>query len=65
MKYVLSKNKKADVQGCSTHLSIQSTLSLQTAEHPLHLSVSPTLPELERGASDVIDAVDWELFAGP
>lgn len=45
-------------------LSIQSTLSLQTAEHPLHLSVSPTLPKL-KGASDVIDVRDWELFAGP
>lgn len=48
-----------------TYLSIQSTLSLQTAEHPLHLSVSPTLPKLQRGASDVIDVGDWELFAGP
>lgn len=42
-------------------LSIQSSLSLQAAEHPLHLSVSSTLPKL-KGASDVIDVRDWELF---
>lgn len=47
------------------HLSIQSLLSLQTAEHRLHLSVSPALPKLKRGASGVIDVRDWELFAGP
>lgn len=50
------------MEDIGAYLSIQSSLSVETAEHPLYLHVSPTLTKLERDASGVIDVGDWELF---
>lgn len=40
-------------------------LSPQAAKHPFRFTVSLTHPKLKRGASDLIDVKDFELFAGP
>lgn len=40
-------------------------LSPQAAKHPFRFAVSLTHPKLKRGASDLIDVKDFELFAGP
>lgn len=40
-------------------------LSPQAAKHPFRFTVSLTHPKLKRGARDLIDVKDFELFAGP